>query len=816
MVDEQGYLSSFYPPQKSNTTSSLKDFTYYISPGRGLFYFKSDYSYVSGGNTAEDGPYHYIMVTDRETGNISITDGTTKTEIADINIIKPDFYVHNNIVRIGNSEGVALAGGQKWFGPIGNTTGKSLLGITYDKRWVMMENFLEPPFWGLVGRCIGDSKTMADVQSISAPVKSELVGTSTIADDSGDVEFTASSHGLSVGDTVIISDSEYYSGSHTITAVDDANTFKIGKTWLSVASDETPEWRRKGEPDWFGGWSGTVGASVARGDAGVDNADNSHHNYVVWINESTDELRILDSLIDDNQLSIRTNATNSTNEFKVYPPRTSSATGEVLAGMNLDIYQSSGSDKGAWPPGEYEFGQTFVYEGNQESLIGKLHGNNLTIDANEVIYVRVLISGIRDVADTVPFTSTNKDLDPRLIGGRIYTRKAGTGDNWILLLDADFRTTDATSNRDLAGGGTRLNLTDKYDYWYANTAGSGDTQIWDNFSSNAGVGADVAKWIGFYSTQYTINSPSPFTYEAINGFSQEESGIGFGAYQTQLKYQTSVICNSRVFVANIKYYDTRNQSSSITKMGDAIIYSPPNKMDTFPASNRLDIAEGDGDEFTCLMESGGMLLAFKESTLYIVDVKNPNPAGWRLQGKFDGLGVKGTHSAVKIQSAVAFANNYGCWIYDNGQIQNLIERKISVSQWQNWTRSKFRKGNFTSTTTDVGVNKLLDSAGTFKSDKSNIIVGDIAIHVVDGTTANITTINSDTELTIDNDIFDTGEDYYIESNTFGPNIGYDNISKKLIIVNDCQNISDSPRFYDLVTGAWTRDGIMLQIKQVLL
>ena len=87
-------------------------------------------------------------------------------------------------------------------------------------------------------------------------------------------------------------------------------------------------------------------------------------------------------------------------------------------------------------------------------------------------------------------------------------------------------------------------------------------------------------------------------------------------------------------------------------MGDAILYSPPSKMDTFPPSNRLDVAEGDGDEFTCLMESGGMLLAFKESTLYIVDVKNPNPAGWRLQNKFDGLGIKDTHSATKIDHVI--------------------------------------------------------------------------------------------------------------------------------------------------------------------
>ena len=80
----------------------------------------------------------------------------------------------------------------------------------------------------------------------------------------------------------------------------------------------------------------------------------------------------------------------------------------------------------------------------------------------------------------------------------------------------------------------------------------------------------------------------------------------------------------------------------------------------------------------------------------------------------------------------------------------------------------------------------------------------MVFNTTDGTTANITGIDSDTRLSLDSNIMASGENYYIESDTFGPNVGYDNISKKLIIVNDCQSISDSPRFYDLVTGAWTR------------
>tara|TARA_R100000700_G_scaffold1975_2_gene4391 strand:+ start:380 stop:3679 length:3300 start_codon:yes stop_codon:yes gene_type:complete len=797
MVDEMGYLSSFYPPQRSTKAAFYQDFTYTVSPGRGLFYFKSDYSYVSGGNTADDGPYHYVMITDRSTGNISITDGTTKTQIADINILTPDFYVHNNIVRIGCTVGNGTSGGQKWFGPIGTSSSKTLLGHVYTLRWSMIDNALRAPFWGLVGRCHSDTQTSSDAVTITAPVKTDLAGTSTIADDSG-VEFTTpSSHGLSVGDTVIISNSEYYSGSHTITAVDTSTTFKIGKTWLSVAEDETPEWRRKGEPAWFSGWQGASASpieypSVAQGEA-------SDQNYIVWnADGSNDEIREITSAA-DNALTIAT-GTSTTSTFQIYPPI---GTFDYPMGMNLDVYQSYGSDKGAWPPGEYEFGQSLVYEGNQESLIRKLFGDNVTIDANEVLYVRVLTCGIFMASTTIGDYHTaavTSDIDPRLIGGRVYARKAGTGDNWILLVDADFRV-----DGDGDGGGTRLNLTDPLDSWNSRDAGAVTSTLWNTSgASTHDIKDNIARWRGFYSTQYTINSPSPFTYEAINGFSQDEPSLSFGAYQTEAKYKTSVLCNSRVFVANVTYYDTRNQSANLTKMGDAILYSPPNKMDTFPPSNRLDIAEGDGDEFTCLMESGGMLLAFKESTLYIVDVKNPNPAGWRLQGKFDGLGIKNTHSAVKVQSAVAFANNYGCWIYDNNQLKDLIQGKISVNQWQNWTRNKFRKFEFSGTATATTANKLDDSGGTFTAGKSNILEGDVVFNTTDGTTANITGIDSDTRLSLDSNIMASGENYYIESDTFGPNVGYDNISKKLIIVNDCQSISDSPRFYDLVTGAWTR------------
>ena len=842
LVDEQGYLTTLYPPQKASEADAFKDATATLTKGRGLFYMKSDYSFLSGGNFAvTGGPFHYIIVIDAATGTLDISGGASGTKdeaLFDMGAgSNVDFYFHNNILRIGDSN---FVNGQFWFGPIGTSVTKKLLGNTYLQRWHSTLNTLPAPTYGLAGRVVGTGAASgANTTSIVPARLTDLADTVTGVADSSDsdnnVRFTTGTHGLAVGDTVILSGTEFYAGAHDVITVSDGTHFDIAKKYLDVAADETPEWRRKGDPHWFAG--------VGSGSGDIASAHTASKWFVSWQDESTDEVRAITSVA-NNDITKHAGTDVTSRSFEIYP-----YTG---VGMNLDVYQSHGSDKGAWPPGDYEFGQTFVYEGDQESLITDLEGDDITIDANEVLYVKVLVGGL-NVTNAVPATSGadgNDDLDPRLIGGRIYTRKSGTGDPWILLVDCDLRTNNLS-----AGGGTRLNLTDSLDGWTLRTgadtgeyidraqnrvmtsasnpdwvvydpesnsptyaealdiiqvtgtsnAGTDDKEgaelgttyfstlvagityevsakVWSNSGTIDGfkfelggtatsafsiststtpitknivaasdaalriyyvnasttqwfiddvslkitlegnIGTDFSRWRGFYSTQYTVKSPSPFTYEAINGFSQDEPALSFGV--ATYGYKTSVIANSRTFVANANYY---RKDGVVTHMGDAILYSPPNKMDTFPPSNRLDIAEGDGDEFTCLMESGGQLLAFKESSLFIVDISNPNPAGWRLQGRHSGLGVKDICSAVKVESAVAFANYFGCWIYDNGQLQSLIDNKISVSQWQNWVGSQ------------------------------NI-----------------------------------------------PNLGYDNISKKLIVIHDNEDVINAPKFYDLITGSWAR------------
>ena len=84
-------------------------------------------------------------------------------------------------------------------------------------------------------------------------------------------------------------------------------------------------------------------------------------------------------------------------------------------------------------------------------------------------------------------------------------------------------------------------------------------------------------------------------------------------------WKISCIANRRVFIANISIFE--NSDSKI--YADRIMYSEIGKYDTFPSFNFIDIVKGDAEAYTCLMEFSDRLLAFKNNTLFIINISNP-------------------------------------------------------------------------------------------------------------------------------------------------------------------------------------------------
>lgn len=305
--------------------------------------------------------------------------------------------------------------------------------------------------------------------------------------------------------------------------------------------------------------------------------------------------------------------------YKIYPP---SGTG-----FNLSIVPSSG---GSWTAGTYEFGITFVYDGNQESLVKGL-ANTISVSANEKITVNVLA--------TESVTSGTR-YNSRITGARIYHRISGSEDAWTLFGDMSLRY------------GSRASLDGEYSYWTEESSNS--SYIYSPFIS------------------YSENID---TYESINGFSPDSAFISIGLNGE--KYQTSVVSNRRTFIGNVKY---TNEEGELLNRGDTIRYSEINKFDTFPDLNFIDIGVNDGEEFVKLEAYADRLLAFKEKTLYIINIGGGSDTQWFLESEHKNMGVEFHAATVKTDFGVAWANKNGLFFYDGSQIRNL-QTKILESQW---------------------------------------------------------------------------------------------------------------------------------------
>jgi len=179
----------------------------------------------------------------------------------------------------------------------------------------------------------------------------------------------------------------------------------------------------------------------------------------------------------------------------------------------------------------------------------------------------------------------------------------------------------------------------------------------------------------FVYSRFVSTSINADTYESLNGFSQDEKYISLG--QNGESYKTSVVSNRRVFIANVKRYDSNN---ALRVRSDSIMYSEINRFDTFPNFNFIDIGVNDGDEFIKLEAFADRLLAYKENTLYIINIGGGSDTQWFLESEHKNMGVDFHAAVVKTDFGVAWVNKNGLFFYDGSQIRNL-QSKVLESEW---------------------------------------------------------------------------------------------------------------------------------------
>ena len=314
-------------------------------------------------------------------------------------------------------------------------------------------------------------------------------------------------------------------------------------------------------------------------------------------------------------------------------------------GFEFNIITHTDVD-GAIPAATYELASTFIYDGKQESLPYKYSTLHTIADDNDLCALSLNVSA------TGPY-------DPRISGGRIYIRERGTDSEWVMLLDIDL------------AKGCRTKWADDYTSWF--DAGS------DNFNCPTSTAT-----ANFEVTEFGL-----LTYEVINGYSSTVFSNALGD-QGEL-WKDSVVSNNRVFVCNLVMKDENTGASkseaSLNEYPDRIMYSMPNRYDTFPSTNFIEAAKGDAEQYVAIEAYADRLLAFKEKSLDIINIASPDDASWFLEDSKKYMGVLNPECVKRTQYGILFMNEGGLYLYNGNNIVNIKENKISDTDWINISSS---------------------------------------------------------------------------------------------------------------------------------
>ena len=306
-------------------------------------------------------------------------------------------------------------------------------------------------------------------------------------------------------------------------------------------------------------------------------------------------------------------------------------------GIGWNIGISNGTSNGNWENLTYEFYQSFIYDGNQESIpvvMGDGQASNAIKTHAQTAGKAMRVSVYSDVA-----------YNGRISGGRIYIREHGTDNNLSLLADIDIVK------------GVR-------------TTFDGDHVSWVPNDATATKGFAVVGEVEGNSFEMNLD-----TYTSINGFSPDVRFVAIGGAGEM--YKTSVVENRRTFIANVR---TLGFSGELEVFGDRIMYSEINKFDTFLPHNFIDVSKGDFGNYTALESYADRLIAFKHNLVHIINISSPSPANWYLEETIKNSGVNFHFSVTKTKYGVAWVSEDGCYLYDGNQTRNLLNNKISVSQ----------------------------------------------------------------------------------------------------------------------------------------
>ena len=129
------------------------------------------------------------------------------------------------------------------------------------------------------------------------------------------------------------------------------------------------------------------------------------------------------------------------------------------------------------------------------------------------------------------------------------------------------------------------------------------------------------------------------------------------------QYRASCVAGRKVYIGNIR--------QGGRTYPDRMLRSPVNKFDTFPETNFIDVAVGDGDEIIALESFGDRLLQYKKKTLYVINISGKSEV---LESEYPDAGVSMSSQVVKTNAGIVWVNGQGLWVFDGQRVVNVLRQ----------------------------------------------------------------------------------------------------------------------------------------------
>jgi hypothetical protein len=311
----------------------------------------------------------------------------------------------------------------------------------------------------------------------------------------------------------------------------------------------------------------------------------------------------------------------------------------VQYGCGFNYKVSAIPDQGSYPEGTYEFAQSFVYDGNQESLLRT---------RADFFSTGPQIEAVGNFSKLKIWVGAFGPYPARVTGGRIYIREVDSDSTWALLVDIDLEQ------------GCRTSMDGEFTDW-ASPAGLSDSD-----SIPKGCFYSGSQNNPLISTALQLDK-----YRDINNYYPDIKRNSIGIMGES--YQCSTVGGERAWYGNVKL---KQRSGSLELFGDRVMYSEYRKYDVIPHLNYFVASEGDAEDIIELKYFANKIFVFKSQSLHIWNVSNGEPGNWFPEQTLKNGGVEHPCSVVDTPYGLVWANRTGCYYYDGRQLHDLTEQKI--------------------------------------------------------------------------------------------------------------------------------------------